>query len=144
MTSADTRGVVSDGMPARLSMVVLSARDLPSLRRFYQALGWPERSGASDALAMFDLGATVLTLHPAAESTGDPSGAERADTVSSVTLVVHVDARDGVDDAVTAALAAGAGLVAEPVDQSWGGRSAVVADPEGNRWEVLWVPRPPA
>jgi uncharacterized protein len=123
-------------------MVVLAARDLPSLRRFYRALGWPERPGASDGLAMFDLGATVLTLHPAAESTDGSSG-ERADAGSSVTLVIDVDARDGVDDAVTAALGAGARLVAAPVDQSWGGRSAVVADPEGNRWEVLWVPHQP-
>ena len=42
MTSAATGGAGSDGVPARLSMVVLGARELPSLRRFYQALAWPE------------------------------------------------------------------------------------------------------
>src|SRR5208283_3786187 len=52
------------GMPARLSMVVLSARNLPALRRFYRALGWSERAGASDTLSTFQLGDIALTLYP--------------------------------------------------------------------------------
>jgi hypothetical protein len=28
-----------------------------------------------------------------------------------------------------------------PTDRSWGGRSAFMADPEGNRWEITWSPR---
>jgi uncharacterized protein len=128
-------------MPPRLSMVVLSARDLPALRRFYGGLGWSERPGASDALAMFDLGTTVLTLHPASPAAGELSSTEVAGS-SAVTLVVGVDRREAVDEAVAAALALGARQVSAPSDQSFGGRSAVVADPEGNRWEVLWVSRP--
>jgi predicted lactoylglutathione lyase len=127
-------------MPPHLSMVVLSARDLPALRRFYGGLGWPERPGASDALAMFDLGTTVLTLHRAPPVAGGLSPTEAAGS-SAVTLVVGVDRREAVDEAVAAALALGALQVSEPADQSFGGRSAVVADPEGNRWEVLWVSR---
>jgi uncharacterized glyoxalase superfamily protein PhnB len=37
-------------------------------------------------------------------------------------------------------VAAGATPVAEPVDREWGGRSAYIADPEGNRWEIAWAP----
>jgi hypothetical protein len=29
----------------------------------------------------------------------------------------------------------------ELTDRSWGGRSAFMADPEGNRWEITWSPR---
>ena len=53
-----------DPVPARLDMVVLSARQLPRLRVFYRALGWEERPGASDALATFVLGGIDLTLYP--------------------------------------------------------------------------------
>ena len=35
---------------------------------------------------------------------------------------------------------AGAQVLAEPTDRDWGGRSAYFADPEGNAWEVAWVP----
>lgn len=120
-------------------MVVLGARDLPVLRRFYVGLGWPERPGASDALAMFELGPTVLALHPA--SAEDAAIEREQSQQPSTTLVIHVETREAVDAAVAAAVAAGARRVSAPADQPWGGRSALVADPEGNRWEVLWVPR---
>jgi hypothetical protein len=31
--------------------------------------------------------------------------------------------------------------VADATDRSWGGRSAFIADPEGNGWEIIWSPR---
>jgi uncharacterized protein len=31
--------------------------------------------------------------------------------------------------------------VTDPNDRPWGGRSAFVADPEGNRWEFIWGPK---
>jgi hypothetical protein len=37
-------------------------------------------------------------------------------------------------------VAAGATVLKEPTDADWGGRSAYVADPEGNLWEIAWVP----
>lgn len=138
MPSDPSGDAVTGALPPHLSMVVLHARDLPALRRFYLELGWPERPGASDSLAMFDLGAAVLTLHPAA-----PGAVPPCDEAAAVapTLVVNVASADAVDRAVAQAAAAGAGVVSPARDQTWGGRSAVVADPEGNRWEVLFVPR---
>lgn len=37
-------------------------------------------------------------------------------------------------------MAAGARVVGAPVDREWGGYSGYVADPEGNRWEIAWLP----
>jgi uncharacterized glyoxalase superfamily protein PhnB len=126
----------SGAMPDRLTMIVLSARDLPSLRTFYRGLGWSEQEGASDTLSTFALGDVTLALYPAApESAGTAS-----DTRSAVTLVLHVETREAVDEACAAALEVGAQSVVAPRDQPWGGRSGIVADPEGNRWEILWVP----
>lgn len=140
----------SGGMPARLDMVVLTARDLPALRCFYRGLGWTEQPGASDTLAFFALGGVTLALFPHAVGTGEPDGDAAVDTGaaavdrSGMTLVVRVGAGDAVDTAFADAVRAGALPVSEPQDQSFGGRSAVLADPEGNRWELLWVPGAPA
>ncbi len=126
-------------MPAQLDMVVLSARDLPGLRRFYQRLGWSEQAGASDTLAFFPLGGVTLALFPLTPGTvgsDETTATER----TGMTLVVRVGTGDAVDAAFAAAVAVGAIPVGEPQDQSFGGRSAVLADPEGNRWELLWVP----
>jgi uncharacterized protein len=59
---------------------------------------------------------------------------------SGVTLACTVDTRDGVDVSFAAAVSAGATPVAAATDRSWGGRSAFIADPEGNRWEITWGP----
>ncbi len=126
------------GMPARLAMVVLSARDLPALRRFYRGLGWNEQEGASDTLAFFPLDGVTLALFPHAVGTGEEG--EATPDRSGMTLVVRVDSGEAVDTAFAGAVRVGALPVSEPQDQSFGGRSAVLADPEGNRWELLWVP----
>jgi uncharacterized glyoxalase superfamily protein PhnB len=52
--------------------------------------------------------------------------------VSSITLVFV----DDVDSASERAVAGGGRIIEAPVDQPWGLRQAVVADPEGQRWEV--------
>jgi uncharacterized glyoxalase superfamily protein PhnB len=52
--------------------------------------------------------------------------------VASVTLVFV----DDVDATCAAAVAQGGSVVSEARDQPWGLRQAVVADPEGQRWEI--------
>lgn len=133
-------GSMSD-LPPRLSVVTLGARDISALRRFYRALDWPELPASDDGWAAFLLGGVLLALYPlhdlaaeAAPNMPDPAGGW-----SGVTLACNVDGREEVDAAFAAAVAAGATVVAEPTDRSWGGRSAYIADPEGNRWEIAWA-----
>ncbi len=122
-------------------MLTLGARDLPALRRFYRALGWEEAPGSDDAWSGFLLGGVLLALYPlddlAAEAA--PGVPPPAPGWSGVTLACNLDRREDVDTAFRAALDAGALPVAEPADRAWGGRSAYVADPEGNRWELAWA-----
>jgi uncharacterized protein len=129
-------------IPARLSIVTLGARDMGVLRAFYRALGWPELASGDDTWTGFLLGGVLLALFPLDDLTEEaaPGSAARAGW-SGVTLACAVDTRDGVDTAFAAAVAAGATPVAEANDRPWGGRSAFVADPEGNRWEITWGPR---
>jgi uncharacterized protein len=130
-----------NAVPARLSVVTLSVRDMAAMRSFYRSLGWPELPTADDGWSAFLLGGVLLALYPlhdlAAEAA--PGASDPAGGWSGVTLACNVDSRDAVDAAFAAAVAAGATVVAEPTDRSWGGRSAYVADPEGNRWEIAWA-----
>lgn len=129
-----------DGVPPRLSVVTLGAHDVAALRAFYERLGWNSNTPPGD-FAAFPLGGAVLTLYDmrtlAEESGGQapPPGGFRG-----VTLAINVDAIDDVDAAIDVAVAAGATRLADPVTRDWGGRSGYFADPEGNVWEVAWLP----
>ncbi|MFK0137657.1 LuxR C-terminal-related transcriptional regulator [Streptomyces murinus] len=112
-------------------MVTLGARDVPGLRRFYRSLGWAELPGSDDGRVGFLLAGVLLVLRPAAKTDGATGGAMLTCTVTGPRQV---------DSACVAAVAAGATVLAEPADHPEGGRSACVADPEGNRWEIAWAP----
>ena len=58
----------------------------------------------------------------------DPSWPKQPGTGASYVVT------DDVDGAYAAALAAGGSPLRPPADQDYGGRSAAVADPEGNLW----------
>ena len=128
-------------IPARLSIITLGVRNMGVLRSFYRGLGWPELTSGDDTWTGFLLGGVMLALFPmrdltaeAAPGSADPTG------WSGVTLACTVESWDEVDATFDAAVAAGATPVAEATDRPWGGRSAFIADPEGNRWEITWGP----
>ncbi|MFG3557040.1 VOC family protein [Micromonospora sp. NPDC047557] len=128
-------------IPSRLSVVTLGVRDMGLLRSFYRSLGWPELSASDDGWSAFLLGGVLLALYPLPDLAAEaaPGIATAAGGWSGVTLACNVDDRAEVDTAFAAAVAMGATVVAEPTDRPWGGRSAYIADPEGNRWEIAWA-----
>jgi uncharacterized protein len=129
-------------VPARLSIVTLGVRNMGVLRSFYRALSWPELSSGDDAWTGFLLGGILLALFPLPDLTAEAAPGSPAPTGwSGITLACTVSTREEVDTALAAAVAAGATPVADATDRSWGGRSAFMADPEGNRWEITWSPR---
>ena len=125
-------------VPARVSLVTLAARDLPALRTFYRKLGWPESMAAGDDFTAFQTAGGVLALWPAAEMASHAKAP--VDGASGFILSINVESAELVDEAVAGWLEAGGTAVTDPEDQPWGGRSANVADPEGNRWEIAWNP----
>lgn len=130
-------------IPSRLTVVTLGARDLPKLRAFSLALGWPELPSSDDTWAAFPLGGAMLALYPldelAHEAAPGAVAAAPPGAWNGMALACNVETSAQVDTAYAAALAAGATSVAPPTDREWGGRSAYVADPEGNRWELAWA-----
>jgi hypothetical protein len=129
-------------IPARLSIVTLGTRDMGVLRSFYRALGWPEVTSSDDSWTGYLLGGVLLALFPVRDLTAEAApGSPDPTGWAGVTLACTVEGRDEVDATFRAAVAAGATPVAEGTDRPWGGRSAFIADPEGNRWEITWGPR---
>jgi len=128
-------------VPARLSVVTVGARDVAALRAFYERLGWTTKTPEGD-FAAFPLGGAVFTLFDhellAAEASAGP--APGPVPFKGFTLAINVEQREQVETALAAARDAGATVLAEPVDRDWGGRSAYFADPEGNAWEIGWLP----
>ena len=124
-------------VPDRLSIVTLGVRNMGVLRSFYRALGWRELPIGDDSWTGFLLGGVLLALFPLRDLTAEAAPGSQGPTGwSGVTLACTVSIREEVDTAFAAALAAGATPVADATDRSWGGRSAFIADPEGNRWEI--------
>jgi catechol 2,3-dioxygenase-like lactoylglutathione lyase family enzyme len=130
------------GLPQRLTYITLGARDMPELRAFYGDLGWQERDGSSNEFTTFDTGGLVLALYPLDRLAAEAAPGEPAPPTSwnGVTLGLNVDSVEAVDAGVRTAVSAGATVVARPVRREWGGYSAYIADPEGNRWEITWAP----
>ncbi len=124
-------------MQPRLTAITLGARDFSRLRAFYEGLGWTP-SIAMDDFCAFVLGGVILVLWPI-ENLTEESGVG-AGAPAGFTLGWNVDERDQVDELYDDLVARGATPVLAPKDMEWGGRSAYVADPEGNRWEVAWAP----
>jgi catechol 2,3-dioxygenase-like lactoylglutathione lyase family enzyme len=126
-------------VPARLSIATLAVRDLPTLRAFYERLGWVCRY-TDDTFAAFNTGGAYFTLYDRDHLQSEsgitlPEGAN-----AGFSLAVNVDAIADVDAAIAAARDAGATITAEPRTMDWGGRSGYFTDPEGNLWEVAWMP----
>ena len=130
------------GFPARVSLVTIGAHDLTALRRYYTALGWEEDPVSSDEIAFFRTGGAILALYPFGDLAEDAWLEVRGELPEfrGVALAANVEERDGVDRAFEVAVAAGARVLKEPTDADWGGRSCYVADPEGNIWEIAWMP----
>jgi uncharacterized protein len=128
-------------VPARITVVTLGARSLDSLRDFYKRLGWQTAAELED-FAAFRLRGAVLALYPLGELAKDANAEPAAcgDGLRGFTLAINVDRKEEVHETLAAAMEAGGQIVKEPVDADWGGRSGYFTDPEGNYWEVAWLP----
>jgi predicted lactoylglutathione lyase len=130
--------------PARLTFVTIGARDVTSLRAYYERVGFVDLNPQIPDFASFLAGGVLLALYDRDSLTAeaDPGGAvPPAGGFNGITLACNVDHIEEVDAAWQAWVDAGATPVHEPVTrEEIGVRSGYVADPEGNRWEIAWAP----
>lgn len=128
-------------VPPRLNILTLGVRDLPKVRAFYDALGW-ESFSEGDEFTRFQTGGATLALFSldllAEEANMQPP--KSTERFSGFTCAVLVEEDVMVDAAIETVREAGGRVLAEPVAREWGGRSGYFADPEGNVWELAWMP----
>jgi catechol 2,3-dioxygenase-like lactoylglutathione lyase family enzyme len=129
-------------IPARITVLTIGAHDMGVLRAFYRTLGWREKDGSSDEFATFLLDGAILALFPVKSLAAD--GRVPAGTAGTgfrgVTFAINVESRERVDEVAAELRSLGVTVTKEPREESWGGRSAYFADPEGNLWEVAYAP----
>ena len=139
-------GGILSGMNASrplANLITLGARDLPTLRNFYQALGWPRIIDDGEFVA-FELRGIVLALFPLAKLARD-GNTEPEPSAGGIrfTIGVQVDSAEEVDRLTEQMRASGARVTKEPADaEFFTGRSAYVCDPEGNYFEIAWADMP--
>jgi Predicted lactoylglutathione lyase len=129
-------------IPQRVSLLTIGAYDLPSLRAFYQKLGWEETAISSDTYAVFRTAGVILSLFPIEQLEKDAGVTFSQDRQSfrAVSYAINVDEPSQVDSAIEQIREIGGNILREPSDAFWGGRIAYFADPENNLWEVAWNP----
>lgn len=133
---------MADSRDAPLANVItLGTRHVPLLRDFYRSLGWPMILDQED-FAAFELRGAVLALFPVNKLAAD--GRERPEPGRGgirFAIGIMVDRREDVDEMADRVRRVGGRVTKEPVDaEFFVGRSAYVADPEGNYWEIAWAP----
>jgi uncharacterized glyoxalase superfamily protein PhnB len=132
---------VSTQVPQKLYAVSVEAKDVKQQRAFYEAWGWQAKPYSTDEYVAFDLAGSVVAFFKQGLLGAEAAPGEMADAGwRGFRLAVNVPNRDDVNGVYEAAVAAGARAIGKPEDQPWGGRSGFLADPEGNRWEIAWVP----
>jgi predicted lactoylglutathione lyase len=126
----------------KMIFINLPVADLPRSTAFYQALGATKNDQFSDDTAsciVFSetIHAMLLTHEKYAQFTSKKIA--DAKTTSEVLICISSDTREGVDELVGKADAAGGTLDPTPT-QDYGfmyGRS--FEDPDGHIWEVMWM-----
>jgi catechol 2,3-dioxygenase-like lactoylglutathione lyase family enzyme len=124
----------------RINMLCLGVRDMEKSIRFYKALGFQtkEKNPSPPVIFFHASGGLRLELCPLellAEDSGGgtppESGPER---FGGITLTCAARNKEEVREITELARAAGAKILREPEETSWGGFHAWFSDPDGYRW----------
>ena len=125
-------------MDQRISLITIGVRDVDRARAFYEAMGWSGTTPDGDVW-FFQAGGMVVALWGRDKLAAD-SGVDDSGGWGGLTLAYNVREPSEVDAVIEEARAAGGTIIREPAPTSWGGYSAVFADPDGHPWEVAHNP----
>jgi predicted lactoylglutathione lyase len=132
--------VMSDAEVPLANVFTVGVRALSVEREFYRGLGWPQIVDDDD-YAAFELRGAVLALFPverlAADGRAEPEPGRGG---LRFTIGIMVDNPAEVGRLANRFQELGGRITKQPVDaEFFQGRSACVADPEGNYFEIAWA-----
>ena len=122
------------------NVITLGVHDFAAEREFYRRLGWPQVLDLDD-FVVFELRGALLALFPIEQLAADarvPPESVRSGIRFSI--IINAESAAQVDQMVSVFREAGGSVTKDPADaEFFEGRSAYVADPEGNYWEIAWA-----
>ncbi len=127
-------------MDQRISIVTLGTNDLPRAVAFWEAMGWPRRMKAFDAIAMFQCGPVAFAIYPFDKLAEDCGMQDRGTGFGGFTIAHNMASKAEVDALLATAVANGATLQKPAHEAFWGGYSGYFLDPDGHPWEVAYNP----
>jgi uncharacterized protein len=122
----------------RVSLITLGVRDLGRARRFYEALGW--RGQEVQETVFFQAGGQAVVLWGRDDLAADAGVDDEGSSFGGIALAHNVRSAAEVDEAIEAAVAAGATVTRAPAETFYGGYAGCFRDPDGHVWEIAHNP----
>ncbi len=136
---------VAPGEPSSaraVSLITIGVKDMARSIRFYEELGWRRASrNKYDQTAFFQLRGQVLALYPLPELLKEQNMESAKPAPGGITLAIHLGGKAEVLELYEKFIAAGGKALREPTEMPSGAVTSYVADPDGNPWEISWVPQ---
>ena len=126
----------------RITILTLGVSDLNKATKFYEdVLGIPPNT-SYEGVTFIELPGAWISLYPLEKLAEDisPEVPVTRRGFSGFTLAHNARNKDDVIAIVKRAQSAGARVVKEPQETSWGGFSGYFADLDGYYWEIAWGP----
>lgn len=130
-------------MKAKIGLVTLGVRDIPTSKTFYKGLGFTVHGEdkPDDTMVMLKAEGTWLGLYPRHLLAEDAQTEDQGPVAfPGITLAHNEPTKADVDRVINEARALGAIIVKEPQDVFWGGYSGYFKDPDGYLWEIAMNP----
>lgn len=127
---------------SRMTVLTLGVSDLARATTFYEAVLDTPPNTSYEGVTFIELPGTWISLYPIENLAKDISAAvpDTRSGFGGITLAHNARSKDDVIAMVERARAAGARVVKEPQETSWGGFGGYFADLDGYTWEVVWGP----
>jgi predicted lactoylglutathione lyase len=127
---------------SRITILTLGVADLGKATKFYETVLDTSPNTSSNGIIFIELPGTWISLYPLEKLAEDisPEVPMVRSGFSGVTFAYNARSKQDVVSIVRRAESAGARVVKEPRDTSWGGFSGYFADLDDYYWEVAWGP----
>jgi catechol 2,3-dioxygenase-like lactoylglutathione lyase family enzyme len=128
-------------MEARINLITLGVKDLPTAINFYEkGLGWKKAKASQEGVAFFQLNGIVLSLYSRESLAEDAQVSHEGQGFSGITLAYNTKSEQEVDDVIAQVEKLGATITKTPQKVFWGGYSAYFKDLDGHLFEVAYNP----
>lgn len=125
-----------------VTLITIGVNNMARAIAFYEELGWRRAArNKYDQTAFFQLNGQVLALYPLTDLVKEQNMGDAKPVAGGVTLGLHVPEKADVVELYRKFIAAGGRSLREPTEMPSGAVTSYVADPDGNPWEISWVPQ---